>query len=420
MKSSLRVSAALRASAVNGAANEIETDMFSSRIHWDLRPNRLSEVLEQRRRSGAKILDLTESNPTLAGLAYAADEILPALSDMRSLFYHPAPRGLEQSREAVCGYYASRGVAVEPGRVLLTTSTSESYAQLFKLLADPGDEVLVPRPSYPLFEFLATLESVRIVHYRLAYDGQWHIDFDSITRALTSRTRAIILVNPNNPTGSFLKTDELERLIALANERRIAIISDEVFADYALAPDPARVASIAGLDSALTFALSGLSKIAGLPQMKLGWIVIGGPAGLRAQATERLELIADTYLSVSTPIQLAFPKLLAAGKAVQQQIGARVRLNLEFLRGAFGKESACGVLETEGGWYAILRVPRTRSEEEWTLELLSQDNVLVQPGFFYDFESEAFLVLSLLAPPEPFSEGVRRLAVRVEAVCEAL
>ncbi len=381
--------------------------MFSSRLHWDAAPNRLARLVAAQRQAGAEILDLTESNPTRADLIYPAAEIVAALADEHSLLYDPTPAGMPSARAAIaerCG--------VETERVLLTTSTSESYAWLFKLLADPGDEILAPRPSYPLFEFLAELDAVRITQYPLVYHHGWSIDFDALRGAITDRTRAIVLVNPNNPTGSFLKRGEVVELAALAAERGLALISDEVFNGYAFGPDPQRVATLAGVEQALTFCLGGLSKMSGLPQMKLGWIVLGGPATVRAQALERLELIADTYLSVGTPVQHALPRLLAAGAAVQQQIEARTQENLTWLRGAIVPNSPMQLLDVEGGWYATLRVPRTQSEEEWCLELLERDHVLVQPGYFYDFESEAFLVLSLLTPPAIFREGVRRLLNR--------
>lgn len=387
--------------------------MFSSRLEWDLCPNRLATLLGAKRRAGVAVLDLTESNPTRAGISYSSTEILGALADPRAMLYEPAPAGLWQAREAVAGYYAARGHAVAPDRILITASTSEAYAHLFKLLADPGDEVLAPRPSYPLFEFLAGLESVRVVAYPLACHHGWWLDAEALARAVTERTRAVILVHPNNPTGSFVKRDELERLLALCAEHNLAVVCDEVFADYAFAPDPQRVATLAGVDEVLTFSLSGLSKIAGLPQMKLGWIVVGGPPDARAQAIERLELIADTFLSVGTPVQHALPRLLAAGATVRQQIAARLRENLDWLRTIIRSAPACELLDLEGGWYATLRLPRIRSEEEWTLDLLENDNVLVQPGFFYDFQSEAFLVLSLLTPPETFREGSRRVKDRV-------
>jgi aspartate/methionine/tyrosine aminotransferase len=387
--------------------------MFSSRLHWDLRPNHLARTLEARRRSGAQILDLTQSNPTRAGFSYPAGEIVGALGDPRALLYEPAPAGLPAAREAVMGYYSAHGSVVEPSRIFLTSSTSESYAWLFKLLADPGDEILAPRPSYPLFEFLAQMESVRVAQYPLVYHDGWSIDTDALAGALTERTRAIVLVNPNNPTGSFVKRGELETLVALSAEHGIPLISDEVFADYTLEPDTERVASLAGVEGALTFCLSGLSKVAGMPQMKLGWIVIGGPSALRTAAAERLELIADTYLSVGTPVQHALPSLLAAGENVRQQISARIHRNLADLREAADSQPSLQVLNVEGGWNAILRVPRTHTEEEWCLDLLENASVLVQPGFFYDFESEAFLVLSLLTAPETFNEGLRRLLRRL-------
>jgi len=308
----------------------------------------------------------------------------------------------------VAGYYASRGMAVERERILLTASTSEGYAYLFKLLTDPGDEVLVPRPSYPLFEFLATMERVAVRQYPLAYHGRWSIDVDGLAREVNGRTRAIVVVNPNNPTGSYLKRAELDAIARLCRDRGMALISDEVFADYDFGPDVNRVRSVSGAGECLAFAMSGLSKVAGLPQMKLGWIVAAGPDGLRREAFEKLEWIADTYLSVSTPVQCAAGALIRAGQDVQDQIRRRTRSNLDWLRTAVAG-NAIGLLEVEGGWNAVLRVPRVRSEEEWTLELLERQDVLIQPGFFYDFESEAFLVVSLLTREAEFREGIGRL-----------
>jgi alanine-synthesizing transaminase len=380
--------------------------VFSSRLNWSLRPNRLSALLEEKRAAGVDVLDLTESNPTRAGFAYPQAEILTALADTDALRYHPSPRGLDSAREAVAGYYRDRGTKILVENILLTASTSEAYAYLFKLLANPGDEILAPRPSYPLFEFLADLESVHIRQYPLRYDGVWHVDFDALEQAITPRTRAIVVVNPNNPTGSFLKRAELDVLDSLAAERGLAILSDEVFRDYAFADEGDRVSTLAGERQALTFSMSGLSKIAGLPQMKLGWIVASGPR--RAEALEALELIADTYLSVSTPVQVALSRLLALSGGIMEQIRQRTASNLARLRETM-LGSAATLLRTEGGWYAVLQVGRSRSEEEWTLKLLGESNILVQPGFFFDFESEAFLVLSLLPEPAKFAEGVSRL-----------
>jgi aspartate/methionine/tyrosine aminotransferase len=366
-------------------------------------------VLREKRRAGAAILDLTESNPTHAGFSYP-EEIVQALADPRALRYDPQPAGSLAAREAVCRYYAETGHTVAPDQVVLTASTSEAYQYLFKLLADPGDEVLVPRPSYPLFEYLATMESLHVVSYPLVYHGGWSIDCGALAAAVTGRTRAIVLVNPNNPTGSFLKRDELRFLQSLGR----TLISDEVFADYAFTEDVRRVRTLAATTETLSFSMSGLSKIAGLPQMKLGWIAISGPAAESAEAMEKLEWIADTYLSVSTPVQQAAPRLLELGKGIQTQIAARVRANLAWLQSAIAADSPCRILTVEGGWYATLQVPRIRREEEWALDLLEQDNVLVQPGFFFDFESEAFLVLSLLTEPHTFREGGCLLLARID------
>ena len=383
--------------------------MFSSRLHWDFRTNRLTQALEARRRDGARILDLTESNPTRAGLEYPP-EIVRAFDDPRMLVYEPSPAGAAEARQAVASYYATRGQRVETGRILLTASTSEAYAWLFKLLSDAGDHVLVPRPSYPLFEFLANLESVEVREYPLVYHGGWAIDLDALAAAVSERTRAVVLVNPNNPTGSYVKRAELQALSRLCAQRRIALISDEVFSDYALgeAPDAERVPTLVGVEECLTFSMSGLSKVAGLPQMKLGWMVTSGPAKLRAEAMEKLEWIADTYLSVSTPVACAAARLLAAGESVQRQIRERTAGNLAVARETLAG-SAAGILAVEGGWYITVQMPRIRSEEDWAIGLLAQESVLTQPGFFYDFESEAFLIVSLLTMPEVFREGIARL-----------
>jgi len=381
--------------------------VFSSRFRWSFEPNRLSRALEEKRRRGESILDLTQSNPTQAGLAYP-NEILEAFADERLLRYEPTPAGLREAREAVARYYERRGIAVQPDRILLTASTSEGYAYLFKLLTDPGDHVLIPHPSYPLFEFLAAMESIEVRPYPLVYHGGWSMDLDALSMAITPKTRAIVLVNPNNPTGSYLKRHELQELLRLCAAHQLALISDEVFSDYAFGPDLERVATLAGVTQGLAFSMGGLSKAAGLPQMKLGWIVSAGEEQMRRRALERLEWIADTYLSVGTPVQAAAARLLGAGESLQEQIRLRACGNLRQLRESMEGSSAT-VLAVEGGWYAILQMPRVRSEEDWTLELLERWNVLVQPGFFYDFDSEAFLVLSLLTAEAPFAHGLNRL-----------
>lgn len=380
--------------------------MFSSRLAWGLPVTPLAKLLEEKRSRGESILDLTESNPTRAGFSYPADQILTALADPRALRYEPSPLGLPAARSAISNYYSNR---VAPEHILVTASTSEAYEFLFKLLCNPGDQVLVPRPSYPLFDFLAALDSVELVHYPLVYQRNWSVDVDSLTAQAGPRTRAIILVNPNNPTGSFLKTDELQRLIGICQEKQLALISDEVFSDYAFEEDSRRVKSLADVDDVLTFSLSGLSKVAGLPQLKLGWIAVNGPPGKREQAIADLELIADTYLSVGAPVQWAAATLLDARLDIQRQILERVRGNRDFLGDQMGADSPWRLLDAEGGWYTVMEAPRFHSEEEWALTLLGDDSVLIQPGYFFDFEREAFLVMSLLTPVQVFREGVRRV-----------
>jgi aspartate/methionine/tyrosine aminotransferase len=381
--------------------------MFSSRLDWNTQPNGLSRILAGKRAAGVRVLDLTESNPTEAGLDYPP-EVISALADPRALLYEPQPTGLAHAREAVEAYYAGRGTPVEPGRILLTTATSDSYGYLFKLLCNPGDEILVPAPSYPLFDFLAELECVRVVHYPLAYHRRWSVDVDALRSRVGERTRAVVVVNPNNPTGSFLKQHEWSAMAALG----LPVIADEVFADYGYQADPDRVESLAGKDAAPSFSLSGLSKISALPQMKLGWIVANGPESFRRQAMERLELIADTYLAVSTPIQHAAGALLAAAAPVQEQIRGRVARNLAHLRAALGEESPFRVLDVEGGWYATLEIPRIQPEERLVEDLLEHDDVLVQPGYFYDFSGDGHLVLSLLTREADFAAGLPRVLAR--------
>ncbi|HWQ32767.1 MAG TPA: pyridoxal phosphate-dependent aminotransferase [Blastocatellia bacterium] len=387
--------------------------MFSPRFKWNLETNRLAQALAERRNSGAEILDLTESNPTRAGFVYPADEILNALAEPRALRYDPRPQGLLTARQAVAAYYRKRGEAVDPAHICLTASTSEAYSWLFKLLADQGDNVLIPQPGYPLFDFLAALEGLELRPYELAWTqtSGWRVDFDSVRQALNERTRAIVVVTPNNPTGSFIKADELSRLNEICAAHRLALIADEVFADYALDPEASIAPALTAESEALTFVLNGLSKTLALPQMKLGWIITGGPNELRREALERLELIADTFLPVNTPVQCALPAWFELRAAIQAQILDRVRDNYVWLSDAV-KDSPCRLLKVEGGWSAPLEVPRFYSEEEWTLRLLAE-GVLIHPGYFFDFHREAFLVLSLLAPQSDFREAVARMLALV-------
>lgn len=387
--------------------------MFSKRTHWDLRPNRLTQALDERRATGLPVLDLTESNPTAVGLLPPPD-LLQSLAGEGGRVYEPDPRGLRAAREAVARDFRRRGVALEADRLLLTASSSEAYGYLFKLLCDPGERVLVARPSYPLFDYLAALESVHVDRCELRWDGQWHLDFGSLEHALTPQTRAVIVVHPNNPTGSYLARAEAERLHELCGRHGLALIADEVFADYALGPPPS-CPSLAQDGPALVFTLGGLSKSCGLPQLKLGWIAVTGPEALRRQALERLEIVADSYLSVATPVQRAAPALLSRLPALQAPIQARVTENLARLVGALPRDSPASLLRPEGGWYAVLRVPATLPEDERVLRLLECHGVLVHPGFFFDFAQEAYLVLSLLPEPGRFAEGLFHVLADVSA-----
>lgn len=388
---------------------------FSARTSFDLAENRLSAAAASLRRSGARLLDLTTGNPTAAGIPYP-DAIVQAFADPALLRYAPDPLGTAAAREAVAAALARRGVPADPGRILLTASTSEAYSYLLRLLCDPGDDVLVPAPSYPLLEYLARLDHVVARPWPLVYAGEWLIDLEAVRAAVGPRTRAVLLVSPNNPTGSYVHPAELRALAALAAERGLALIVDEVFADYAF-DDAFTDRYLTDPGEALLFGLGGLSKAAGLPQMKLGWTRVCGPPALVSAALERLEVIADTFLSVGTPVQVVLPTLLRAGDEVQQAILARVRDNravaLALLEG-----SVASILHADGGWYAVLQVPRALGDEEWALTLLEQDGVLVQPGWFFDFAREGHLIVSLLTHPDVLREGLVLLRARLETVCD--
>jgi alanine-synthesizing transaminase len=383
--------------------------MFSTRTPRALNPNRISELIAEKRAAGVELLDLTESNPTRAGFDYPSREILEALASPNGLEYAPDPKGLLIARTAVREYYRERDVDVSPERIVLTASTSEAYGLLFKLLAGPGDRVLVPTPSYPLFEHLARAECVEPIPYPLVFDGRWSIDFDELGAELDERTRAVVLVSPNNPTGSCLRRRELDELIDTCRERGIGLICDEVFADFATGRDPDRVATIAGESRALTFALSGLSKIAALPQLKLGWIVVGGPTSIVEEAVSRLEFLADLYLSVGTPVQCALPRLLALSPILRVQIADRIASNRSYLESRASGASVCRVLPSDGGWYAVVRVPRVLDEEELIVDLVERFGLVVQPGYFFDFASEGWIIVSLITHPETFERGVALL-----------
>jgi alanine-synthesizing transaminase len=378
----------------------------SSRLPARTDVNALAAAVASLRAGGAAILDLTESNPTRAGFPYP-DRLLAGLAGARGLHYAPDPLGLHDARVAVAADCARRGASVDPAHVVLSASTSEAYSWLFKLLCDPGDVVLVPQPSYPLFEHLTRLEAVDAAGYRLEFHGRWEMDVASIAAA-PARTRAILAVSPNNPTGSYLSSDDVARLTALCMDRGWALIVDEVFADYCL-DHTAPLTDIATRAGVLTFTLAGLSKTVGLPQLKLAWTIVGGPHGARAAALHGLELIADTFLSVATPVQASLHELLIEGSSIRDAIHTRVRQNLKQARAAIARHPACTLLPAEGGWSAVVRVPATRSEETLVLDLLMRERVLVHPGYFFDFPHEAFVVVSLLPPEAEFADGFERL-----------
>jgi alanine-synthesizing transaminase len=391
------------------AENEQAAQMFADRTNWKLTRNRLTEALEEARSSGVRVLDLTISNPTQAGLHYDEPQILQSLASPRSMDYDPQPKGLPNARAAVAAYYQTQhGIQnLDLDRLILTTSTSEGYSFVLRLLCNPGDELLVPKPSYPLFEFLADLQDVKLVPYPLIYDHGWQMDFPSLEKAVSKRTRAVVVVHPNNPTGSYVHPQEQESLNRFCREHELALIADEVFLDYA--HDRAPRQSFAANQDVLTFTLSGVSKISALPQMKVAWIATSGPAQQVEAAQARLEVIADTYLSMNAPIQCATPVLLDQRKNIQPQLLDRVLSNLAELDRQLAQQKTCQRLSLEGGWYAVLRVPVTQTDEELAVDLLSRKAVLVHPGHFYDFSTDGYLVLSLITQKPEFAEALQRV-----------
>jgi alanine-synthesizing transaminase len=399
--------------------------MFADRTNWNLSPNRLSEALAAYHASGKRLYDLSASNPTEEGFERPGEALLSALVNDAALTYVPNPKGLLPSRQAVAAYYKSREDEVSPEDIILTTSTSEAYSFVFRTLCNPGDELLVPAPSYPLFGFLADIHDVQLVQYRLIYDHGWQIDFHALEQAITPRTRGIIVVNPNNPTGHFVKSEARATLNEICTSRGMALIADEVFLDFAYADTTVRrdlvknprnrstigrrPQSMAVNQESLTFTMSGLSKISGLPQMKAAWLVTSGPQDLKTQALDRLEVIADTYLSMNSPVQLALPELLEQRHGFQKQVMTRVRRNVGELDRQLLQRKSCSRLEIEGGWYAVLRVPATRSDDDLAVDLLTNKGIYVHPGHFYDFQSDGYLIVSLIMQEREFAEGIRQL-----------
>lgn len=392
---------------------------FARRTAWDLATNRYTQALEAHRRAGRELLDLTASNPTTVGLRYREDELQSALANPAALSYDPQPKGLICARDAVAAYYAERGIKLSPDDLILTTSTSEAYSFVFRLLCDPGDALLAPTPSYPLFDFLGGIQDVQLVPYELIYDHGWQVEPMALSaavdraRAAGARPRAILAVHPNNPTGSFIKPRELQLMNDVCAANDMALVADEVFLDYSRGEG--QPLTFASNDDALTFTLSGLSKISALPQMKVAWIAVSGPPTLKREALARLEVIADTYLSMNAPVQLAVPAMLEERRSIQTQLLARLGTNLHELDTQLARQKLCHRLEIEGGWYAVLRVPATGSDEELAVALLEHTGVLVQPGHLYDFPRDGYLVLSLITEPGVFREGIARILGEITA-----
>ncbi len=386
---------------------------FSSRLPGNLEPNEFTEILERKRASGAKILDLTQSNPTAADFTASQTLTLPLDNEIISP-YQPSAQGLKITREAIREYYLKNHEApIDSDDLFLTASTSEAYSFLLKLLTDPGDEILIPAPSYPLFDFLATLEKVKTSRYMLQEDdcGNWRINFSSLEEEISRHTRAIVVVNPNNPTGSFMTAAELEKLSALCHTHDLSLIVDEVFLDYASQGNSITPCSAITNTTALTFTLSGFSKVLALPQVKLSWIHINGPQAQRAMAKQRLEFIADTYLSVNSMVQQAAPALFLYQEEIQQEILTRIRANESLLQLTFGLQ-AC---RREAGWYAIVTLPENMSDEDCCLDLLQEHSLIVHPGFFYDFAENNRIVISLISPETDFRQGLALLHTYINA-----
>ena len=416
---------------------------FSRRTNWPLNVNPLSAALSSLREQNILILDLTESNPTRCGFQYPTEKILSSLAEAQNMIYSPSASGSPEARTAVSQYYRRKGFEVDPKRIFLTASTSEAYSYLFRLLLNPGEGVLVGRPSYPLFEFLVELNDARMETYPLVYEGKWRIDLQALEKAIHPKTRVMILVNPNNPTGSFVTQDELAVIKQLCLKHHIALICDEVFSDYAFQEDSRRVLSLVSTPDVLSFLLGGISKSLGLPQMKCGWIAAGGPAALVNESLASPGVIADTYLSVNTPVQNALSRWLAWQEDISKEIQNRLKQNWELLKKlvrhseersdeeshpeeilrfaqndgkALFRSNPPQVLNCEGGWYAVLKLPSGKhSEEEWAMEFLQKDHVFVHPGYFFDFKEEPFIVLSLLPQPETFKRGVERILRRIKS-----
>ncbi|MBP9854402.1 MAG: pyridoxal phosphate-dependent aminotransferase [Candidatus Omnitrophica bacterium] len=385
---------------------------FSRRTNWDRQTNTITSLYDQLKRDGREIIDLTVSNPTACGFKYPQQEILLPLSKLENLTYAPDSHGLLDARRAVAQLYAQNGIDVSIENIFLTASTSEAYSYLFRLLTDPDDIVLFPSPSYPLFQFLGEINDVRVEFYPLVYEDGWHIDMDALIKQLNSKVKAIVLVNPNNPTGNYVSSQEFERLNHICSSRNISLLSDEVFFDFH--HTKIQPMSLAGNKKVLSFTMNGVSKMLGLPQMKLSWIILNGPDELVMEARQRLEIISDTFLSVNTPVQNAFASWLPFKENIQNQIRERITENFSWLKNEMSKLKGSRLLHSQGGWYAVLSISDYKTEEEWVTKLLLKYHVFVHPGFFYDFDDGTFLIVSLLPDFEKFKEGMLRILSRIE------
>lgn len=387
---------------------------LSQRTSWSLSSNQISEILAQLRADGRRLVDLTESNPTQCGFSYPATEIVEKLNDAKNLIYEPCSQGLSSAREAVCSYYAALGIRLSPEQVFLTASTSEAYSFLFRLLSDPGDNILFPQPSYPLFQFLVDLNDLQMRNYRLRYsEDRWRLDMTHMRETVTPRSRAIVVVNPNNPTGSSFDSEEREALAAISRRSEIPLICDEVFLDYSFDSRRPLTSFLQGRQG-LTFVLGGLSKALALPQMKLSWIILSGESRDMTEIKNRLEVIADTFLSVNTPVQNALPQWLPLRDRILSEVGTRVRENRRYIETALAAETGVHCLAADGGWYAVLSLPEKIDEEHFVQGLLTEEGVFVHPGYFFDFESGPAVVLSLLVKPELLQEGLLRILQQIK------
>lgn len=392
--------------------------MFSKRFDYEIEDNRLSKLLKEKIDAGVEVFDLTESNPTKAGFEYDRTAILKSISDGRALIYEPNPQGLEIARKAITQYYLERNIRINTENIYLTSGTSEAYSFIFKLLTDPEDEILIPRPSYPLFSFIADMESVNVKYYDLIFEkgNSWKINFDSMINEISKKIKAIVLVNPNNPTGHFVKHEEINLLIKICKDNGIAIVCDEVFLDYDLEIEKENIMSFSEIKEVLTFTLSGLSKICGLPQMKLSWIIISGEENEVMEAKMKMDIISDTYLSVGTPIQWGAGELLKDRRIIQKQIRERITENYNFLKNNFDGKNISEVYRAEGGWYSILKIGKKIDEEILAYDLLDKKDVYIHPGYFFDFNEPGFIVVSLITLEKKFQEGIKRIQEFLDAV----